>query len=108
MAQLKLAEMQRQLIQAEPTMGAIFTAFRALRDPGMLLGRKVAPTVAPMTDRREVQVFIERAMAEIFDTYVRRTLPLLATQITGGTAPALPPDITAPAAAPAQPEGPTP
>lgn len=104
MAQLKLAEMQRALIQAEPAISAVYTAFRPLRDQCMLLGRKVAPTVASMTDRREVQLCIERAMAEIMDTYVRRTLPLLAAQITGTSAPTLPPDIAAPAAPPALPD----
>lgn len=107
MAQLKLAEMQRQLIQAEPAISAVYTAFRPLRDQCMLLGRKLAPTVSSMSDRREVQLAIERAMAEIFDTYVHRTLPQLAAQITGSPSAAMPADIAAHAAAAAQP-GPTP
>ena len=99
-AQLKLAEMQRKLIQAEPTLSAIYSAFRPLRDQCMLAGRKVAPTVSSMTDRREIQVFIERAMAEIFDVYVRTTLPKLVAAINGAPRD-LPPDVAAAARAPA-------
>lgn len=100
MAQLKLAEMQRKLIQAEPTLSAIYSAFRPLRDQCMLAGRKVAPTVSSMTDRREIQVFVERAMAEIFDVYVKTTLPKLVAAINGVPRD-LPPDVAAAAQAPA-------
>lgn len=97
MAQLKLAEMQRRLIQAEPAISAIYTAFRGLRDQCMLLGRKVAPTVTPMTEVREVHAFVDRKMAEILDTYVNNTLPSLVASLQGSPA-QLPPDIAAPAA----------
>lgn len=100
MAQLKLQEMQRKLIQAEPTLSAIYSAFRPLRDQCMLVGRRVAPTVASTTDRREVKLLIDRAMAEILDVYVKTTLPKLVAAINGAPRD-LPHDVSAAAQAPA-------
>ncbi|WP_140637233.1 hypothetical protein [Methylibium rhizosphaerae] len=83
MAELALAKELGNVIEREPAVSAVFTAFRALRDGGLVIGRKLAANVAAMDDAREVQAAIDAAQRELFDTFSRRTLPALLAQLAG-------------------------
>jgi hypothetical protein len=83
MAELALAKELGNVIEREPAVSAVFTAFRALRDGGLVIGRKLAANVAAMSDTREVQAAIDAALRELFDTFSRRTLPALLAQLAG-------------------------
>jgi hypothetical protein len=83
MAELALAKELGQVIEREPAVSAVFTAFRALRDGGLVIGRKLAANVAAMNDTREVQAAIDAAQRELFDTFSRRTLPALLAKLAG-------------------------
>jgi hypothetical protein len=83
MAELALAKELGQVIEREPAVSAVFTAFRALRDGGLVIGRKLAARVAAMSDAREVQAEIDAAQRELFDTFARRTLPAVIEQLAG-------------------------
>lgn len=83
MAELALAKELGNVIEREPAVSAVFTAFRALRDGGLVIGRKLAANVAAMNDTREVQATIDAALRELFDTFSRRTLPALLAQLAG-------------------------
>jgi hypothetical protein len=85
-AQLKLAEMERKLIDAAGAKRAAYTAFRSLRDALMVVGRKIAPTVAAQTDPRDVQQAIESAIRDALDAFARRTLVSLSSDIGDGCA----------------------
>jgi hypothetical protein len=81
MAELALAKELGNVIEREPAVSAVFTAFRALRDGGLVIGRKLAANVAAMNDAREVQAAIDTAQRELFDTFSRRTLPALLAKL---------------------------
>jgi hypothetical protein len=83
MAELALAKELGNVIEREPAVSAVFTAFRALRDGGLVIGRKLAANVAAMSDAREVQAAIDAAQRELFDTFSRRTLPALLAKLAG-------------------------
>ena len=85
-AQLKLAEMERKLIDAAGAKRAAYTAYRALRDALMVVGRKIAPTVAAQTDPHEVQQAIESAIRDALDAFARRTLVSLSAELGDGAA----------------------
>ena len=82
-AELALAKELGNVIEREPAVTAVFTAFRALRDGGLVIGRKLAANVAAMHDAREVQAAIDAAQRELFDTFSRRTLPALLARLAG-------------------------
>jgi hypothetical protein len=103
MAELELDKARKSTLDREKTVRAIFGAFRQLRDSGMVLGRRVAPSLAAISDPREIRIAIDRAQADIFDSFVKRSLQSLVDNMAGGSA-ALPDDLRAPAAA--QPDGP--
>lgn len=92
MAELALAKELGNVIEREPAVSAVFTAFRALRDGGLVIGRKLAANVAAMNDAREVQAAIDAAQRELFDTFSRRTLPALLAQLAGQEAAQQPAD----------------
>ena len=92
MAELALAKELGNVIEREPAVSAVFTAFRALRDGGLVIGRKLAANVAAMNDAREVQSAIDAAQRELFDTFSRRTLPALLAQLAGQEAAQQPPE----------------
>lgn len=75
MANLRLAEMERKLIDKDRASAGAFTAFRQLRDALGVLPRKVAPAAAVATDVREVEALIARAIREALDLFANRTLP---------------------------------
>ena len=77
MANLRLAEMERKLIDKDRASAGAFTAFRQLRDALGVLPRKVAPAAAVATDVREVETLIARAIREALDLFANRTLPEL-------------------------------
>jgi hypothetical protein len=80
MAQLKVAEMQGQLTDANEVGRAIWTAFRTLRDTAMPLGRRVAGRVAAMQDAREIQLLIDEEVRTVLNTFRQRILAPLATE----------------------------
>lgn len=82
-AEVELQRLLGQLIELEPAVTAAFTAFRSLRDSGMVLGRKLAPRVSAMSDAREIQLVIDSAMREMFDGFAKRTLPDLVRKLAG-------------------------
>lgn len=83
MAELELAKVSGRVLDRESALRAIYTKFRELRDSSMSLGRRLAPVLASMTDEREIRIAIDRAQAEIFDSFVRRSLQNLASQLSG-------------------------
>jgi hypothetical protein len=85
-AELNLAKALGLVIERDRAVTAVFTAFRSLRDGGMVLGRKLSAQAANLSDAREVQLLIEGAQRELFDTFARRTLPSL-VQALGGVMP---------------------
>lgn len=83
MAELELAKVSGKVLDRESALRAIFTKFRELRDSSTSLGRRLAPVLVPMTDAREIRIAIDRAQAEIFETFVRRSLQGLVDQLNG-------------------------
>lgn len=74
---------ERRLIDRDATLGAVFTAFRTLRDQAMPLGRRVAARVATMTDARDIQDLIDAEMRLIFQQFAEKTLATAAGRIAG-------------------------
>jgi biotin operon repressor len=83
MAKIKRLQLEGSLIEREPAVTAVFTAFRTLRDSAMPLGRRVAPRVAAMTDTREIQLLIDEEVRNVLRTFADRTLASLTTTLTG-------------------------
>ena len=94
MAELELAKASGKVLDRESALRAIFGKFRELRDSSTSLGRRLAPVLAPMTDAREIRIAIDRAQAEIFESFVRRSLQGLVDQLTGAPT-MLPADVRA-------------
>lgn len=94
-AELALAKDKKSVLDREQALQAVFTRFRELRDAGLVLGRRIAPVLAPLTDEREIRVQIDRAVAELFDTFARRTLQTLVDTLSERTT-VLPEDIRQP------------
>ena len=87
MARMKRQQMEGSLIEREPAVTAVFTAYRQLRDTAMPVGRRVATRVATMTDAREIQLLIEAELRSVFATFAERTLANLTTAMTGAAVP---------------------
>lgn len=94
MAKLKRQQLEGSLIERDPAVTAVFTAFRTLRDSAMPLGRRVAARVATMTDSREIQLLIDEEVRTVLRTFADRTLASLATTLTGAPV-QVPEDLTA-------------
>ena len=77
LAELKLQRERGEVLDQAQALQAIYTAFRQLRDSSMLMGRKLAPTLASMTDVREIRLLLERSQAEVLEAFVQRTLQSL-------------------------------
>lgn len=104
MAELELEKASGKTLDREAALRSVFAAFRQLRDSGMVLGRRMAPMLAAMTDPREIRIAIDRAQADVYDSFAQRTLQSLVDGLAGAAKP-LPPDLLEPAAAPADDEG---
>lgn len=102
LAQIRLQRAQNEVLDRDEALRAIQSKFRELRDIAMVLGRSLAPVLAAMTDPREIRIAIDRAQAEIFDGFVRRSLRPLANQLAGKQTD-LAADILHPAVAPQDP-----
>lgn len=87
MARMKRQQMEGSLIEKDPAITAVFTAFRLLRDTAMPLGRRVAAKVATMSDPREIQLLIDAEVRQVFATFSERTLANLTTAMTGAAVP---------------------
>ena len=83
MAEIELAKVSGKVLDREPAMRAIYTKFRELRDSCMVIGRRLAPQLAAMTDAREIRIVLERAQADAFEIFVTRSLQSLADQLHG-------------------------
>ncbi len=86
LAELSLAKELGKVIERDRSVSMALTAFRSLRDGGMVLGRKLATRLAPMTDAREIQLAIDAAQRELFTVFATRTLPALIEQLAGPAA----------------------
>jgi|SRR6185503_16023833 len=82
-ARMKRLEKERKLIERDPTIAAVFTAFRTLRDSVMPLGRRVAARLATMTDARDIQQVIDDELRLVLQTFSERTLAAVATKLSG-------------------------
>lgn len=81
-AQIKLQQMQGNLIEREPATQAVFTAFRQLRDSATGLSRNISPKLAALgNDSHAMERLIAAAIAEVFTTFQRKTLPRLAARL---------------------------
>ncbi len=74
LARMERLEREGKLTDAEAAGRAIWTAFRALRDTAMPLGRRVAGRVAAMDDAREIQMLIEAEMRQVLQAFRDRML----------------------------------
>jgi hypothetical protein len=83
LAELKLKRENGQVLDRDSSLQAVSTAFRQLRDTMMLLGRRLAPTLASMSDVREIRLALERAHAESLSAFSERTLQTLANALAG-------------------------
>lgn len=82
-ARIKRLQLERRLIDREATLGAVFTAFRTLRDQAMPLGRRIAARVATMTDARDIQDLIDAEMRLVFQQFAEKTLATATARIAG-------------------------
>lgn len=81
-AQIKLQQMQGNLIQRDPATQATFTAFRQLRDALQPLGRNLAPKLAALqSDTHAIEQAITVAVADVLSSFKRKTLPSLAARM---------------------------
>lgn len=95
-AQLKLAQMQRVLIDADGAARAVTTAFRELRDGTMVIGHKLAATLATLSDASDIQAAIDTAVRDVFDSFALRTLPSLQQRIAAAEGETPQPEGSAP------------
>ena len=91
-SELELAKASGELMERKHGVQAAFTAFRALRDSGMLVGRKVSTRLVPLTEPREIQLVIDAELREVFTVFAKRTLATLAAALQG-TGVEIPPDL---------------
>jgi len=77
LAELNLAKELGRVIDRDRAVAITVSAFRLLRDGGMVMGRKLASQLAAMTDSREIQLLIDGAQREHYTTFAVRTLPPL-------------------------------
>ena len=81
MAELRLQQLERALIDREAAVQAAFTAFRTLRDNLMQTPRRVAGQVLALTSPREVQLLLEDAIRQTLEDFQRKTLAGLAQRM---------------------------
>ncbi|XVJ69871.1 MAG: hypothetical protein HEQ39_09610 [Rhizobacter sp.] len=93
-SEIALAKEAGELMERKRGVQAAFTAFRALRDSGMLVGRKVSTRLVPLTEPREIQLVIDAELREVFTVFAKRTLATLAAALQG-TGVEMPPDLLA-------------
>lgn len=82
-AQLRLRQMQGELIEREPTVQATFTAFRQLRNGLTFLPRKLSGQLVGKTQPREIQQIIETEIRSALDAFQKKTLASLAGRLGG-------------------------
>jgi hypothetical protein len=70
-------------MQVDPAERAVFACFRELRDANFAALRSVAPSVAGLTDVREVQHLLEDALRGGFEHFEQRMRAQLAAQQGG-------------------------
>jgi hypothetical protein len=81
MAELESRRRAGKLMQVEPAERAVFACFRELRDANFAAVRSAAPSVAGLTDVREVQHLLEDALRGGFDHFEQRMRSQLAAQL---------------------------
>jgi len=81
-SEIELAKARGQLVETDRVVVAVFTAFRQLRDGGMVVGRKLASRLATMSDARDIQHAIDEEMRELFGTFGARTVPGILQAVT--------------------------
>lgn len=74
---------ERRLIDRDATLGAVFTAFRTLRDQVMPVGRRLAARLATMTDARDIQQAIDAELRLVLQQFAEKTLTTAAGRIAG-------------------------
>ncbi|QOR55226.1 MAG: hypothetical protein SHS37scaffold296_43 [Burkholderiales phage 68_11] len=80
-AQLRLEQMQGNLIDRDATVQAVFTAFRMLRNQMMFVPRKLSGQLLGKTTPRDVQQIVETEIRASLDLFQRKTLAGLAGNI---------------------------
>ncbi len=85
-AQLRLEQMQGNLIDRDATVQAVFTAFRMLRNQMLFLPRKLSGQLLNKTSPRDVQQILEAEVRAALDQFQRKTLASLAGNV-GSTMP---------------------
>jgi len=91
-AALRLRQMQGDLIEREPTLQAVFTSFRMLRNAITFVPRGVSGRLVGKASAREIELILQDALRDTFDQYARKSLPSLAMRLGGQ----VPPDEAAP------------
>lgn len=81
----RLVEMEAErvagrLVEREKVEPAVFDAFRGLRDRIMATPRRVAPTVAPLADLREIEATIADELRSAFADFERHFAERLAAR----------------------------
>lgn len=84
-AQIKLHQMQGNLIDRELAVQAAFTAFRTLRDALGYLPRQLADKLAAITSPHEIEIQVQDALRDILAAYANKTLPKLTSRMGSNT-----------------------
>lgn len=82
-AEIRAAEAQGRVIEKDPALLAVYTAFRGLRDAMMPVGRKCAARAATMDEPRQIQAMIEAATRDALNSFATKTLASLARRLAG-------------------------
>lgn len=82
--ELDLYEQKKTLTSTALTRQTNMSAWRFLRDMLQSFGRQVAPKVAHLTDRHEIQLIIDADMRSLIKTFGSRTMPELLLKVGRG------------------------
>lgn len=83
LAELEASRAAGASIEREPALRAVYTAFRELRDSLTLIGRRVAPKVAALTDVHHIRREYEAELRSALEDFSKRRLPALAKTLGG-------------------------
>ena len=81
LAEMEVKRTEGNLVERQTVESAVFDAFRALRDRVMAAPRRCAPTVAPLSDLREIEAVIADELRRSFDAFEQHAAEQLASRI---------------------------
>ena len=81
LAEIEVETAKARLVERSTVESAVFEAFRALRDRVMAAPRRCAPTVAPLTDLREIEAVIADELRRSFEAFEQHISEQLAARM---------------------------